>query len=448
MNAVYDVLVVGSGPVGVTVARRLAERGRQVALLEAGPAITEPPGSHLRNQPAIQSDQDGYFGTVEQYLQVVAGDLPGASDSSLVGGQGILWTNNCPRASEFERWETMSAREWEKYYAEAETYVQVADAFAGSKTGHRISERLGSVLGGEGRGIRDIAFSGQVRSDGSIHYNGPADILAAATPEVRARISIRTGVRVTRLLHRGSRLIGVDVEGAGDRGTLETSFAVLAGGAVATPRLLCRSGIRPEPLGRGISFHALLLGQVVMQSDLCAAANEVDVPPRLYIPPTPEKPWHMMVLRDTCPLPATEEVANPHRLVEIQAFLPVEFQNENAFVMGDQGEDQFQFAFSPRDEDRMQAMRADVGRLADCLGRWRQGCEADWIPHGMSHLVGTCRMDRPGWPGVADQFGKVRGFDKLYLATVGLIPAPLAENPTLTAMALALRTCDQIAPRP
>jgi choline dehydrogenase-like flavoprotein len=54
-------------------------------------------------------------------------------------------------------------------------------------------------------------------------------------------------------------------------------------------------------------------------------------------------------------------------------------------------------------------------------------------------------MDRRGWPGVADRVGKVHGFENLYLSTVGLIPAPVAVNPTLTAVALALRTCDTIA---
>ena len=59
--------------------------------------------------------------------------------------------------------------------------------------------------------------------------------------------------------------------------------------------------------------------------------------------------------------------------------------------------------------------------------------------------MGTCRMDRREWPGVADRLGKVHGFENLYLSTVGMIPAPVAVNPTLTALALALNTCDAIA---
>jgi len=447
VNEFHDVLVVGSGPIGITVARRLAERGLQVMVLEAGSAITDPPGSHLRNQPAIQHDPDGYLAAIEPYMQPVSGDLPGAADSSLVGGQGILWTNNCPRACEFERWECMTPAEWEQRYAEAEDYLQVvADAAAASKTGQRLRECLRSVLVKEGRATAGLPFSGRMLPDGPIHYNGPSDILAAATPEVRARITIRACVRATRLVHQANRVTGLEVEGIGPVGRLDAPTVILAGGAIATPRLLYRSGIRPKVLGRGISFHALLLGQVILEAHLCPSADEMDFAPRLYIPPTVDTPWHVMVLRDTCPLPATERVANSHRLVEFQAFLPVEFRDENLFEISDAGHDEFRFAFSPRDQDLMQAMRADVERLASCLGQWRQGCEANWIPHGLSHLVGTCRMDRPGWKGVANKVGKVHGLENLYLASVGLIPAPMAENPTLTAVALALKTCDHIAP--
>jgi choline dehydrogenase-like flavoprotein len=150
------------------------------------------------------------------------------------------------------------------------------------------------------------------------------------------------------------------------------------------------------------------------------------------------------VLRDTCPLTPAEAVDNPHRLLEFQAFLPVEFHAENRLVM-EKGGVAFRFAFSDHDRERMRAMEADVRRLAGYLGPWRRGCELTWLSHGSGHLVGTCRMDRRGWPGVTDRVGKVHGFENLYLSTVGLIPAPVAVNPTLTAVALAMRTGDTIA---
>jgi choline dehydrogenase-like flavoprotein len=340
----------------------------------------------------------------------------------------------------------MPPDQWERSYAAAEDLLRVVpDPTAASRTGRAVRDRLQDVLADQGRTIRGLPLSGRVPPNGEIHFDGPWDMLASAAPAARDRIAVHSGVRVTGVRHQGGRVIGVDVMGPADEHEgLEAPVVLLAGGAIGTPRLLHRSRIRPDALGRGISFHALLFGQVVLRPEACPASGESDVAPRQWIPPTPASPWHIQVLRDTCPLAAAEAVDNPHRLLEFQAFLPVAFRDENAFVMDESECAAFRFAFSKSDRDRMRAMEADIRRLAGHLGPWRRGCEPIWLPHGTGHIVGTCRMDRHGWHRVTDRQGKVHGFDNLYLCTVGLFPAPVAVNPTLTAVALAARTCDAI----
>lgn len=446
-----DALIVGSGPVGIAAATRLAEQGLRVSVLEAGSAITDPPGSHFRNQARFQSSPDTYFAALAPLLSPLnddAGDgaLPAVADSALVGGQGVLWTNNCPRAGAAELWDALTPAEWERHFAAAEALLQVvADPTADSRTGGSVCERLEPGLAGQERTIRGLPLSGRVAPDGAIHFIAPSDMLEAASQAVRERISVRAGAEVRRLLHRGGRPSGAEVAGsAGAIEVIEAPIVLVAGGALATPRLLHRSGIRPEALGRGLFFHALLFGQVVLKPGIGAAIGETDIAPRLWIAPTPEAPWHIQVLRDTSPLVATQAVQNPHRLLEFQAFLPIEPRDENALVMAEDGRAGCRFAFSPADRERMRAMEADVDRLASELGAWRGGCEPAWVPHGAAHLMGTCRMDRPGWAGVTDATGRVHGFENLYLATVGLIPTRVSVNPTLTAVALASRTCEAI----
>lgn len=440
-----DVIIVGSGLLGIAAARRLAEANLRVTVVEAGPAITDPAGSHFRNQERFRRDPDSFFGAIGRYLTPVSGDLPGAAWSSLAGGQGVLWTNNCPRAPSFQLWDALSAEAWSHAYRGAEALLDVApDPAAASRTGAAISERLRDALAAEGRAIAGLPFSGRVSTEGDILFNGPWEIREAARPDVKERIDLRYGTTAMRLRHRAGRIIGVDLSGEAGSVSLEASIVLLAAGAVGAPLLLHRSWIRPEALGRGVSFHALLFGQVVLSEDLCPGAGDDDVRPRLWIPPTESAPWHIQVLRDTCPLQALENVNNPHRLLEFQAFLPMEFRDENALVIDDDGCATFRFAFSERDREGMRAMEADVRRLAERLGPWRRGCEPTWMPDGNGHLVGTCRMDRQGWNGVADRVGRVHGFDNLYLATVGMFHSSVSVNPTLTALALTLSTCDAI----
>src|SRR5690606_33997569 len=104
------VVVIGSGPIGAVAARRIAESGRAVTILEAGPVISDPPGSHVRNQDRYQRDPDSYFAGIASEItyfnpSAPPQGLPGASVSAAVGGQGALWTNNCPRPTPSERGE-------------------------------------------------------------------------------------------------------------------------------------------------------------------------------------------------------------------------------------------------------------------------------------------------------------------------------------------------------
>lgn len=441
-----NVLIVGSGPLGVAAACRLAARGLRIAIVEAGSAITDPPGSHFRNQARFHQDPDSFFAGIAPYLTPLAGDLPGAADTALVGGQGILWTNNCPRASAFERWDAMTDAGWDQAYAAAEDALRILpDPAANSRTGRAIRYRLQDALASERRAILGLPLCGTTEPGGDIHFTGPWDILETASPAARERIAVRSGAPASRLIHHNGRATGVELASPDGPVTLEAPVVLIAGGAIGTPRLLHRSDIRPDALGRGLSFHALLFGQVVLDADICPPADAADIAPRQWIPPTETAPWHIQVLRDTCPLPPAEAVDNPHRLLEFQAFQPVELDDGNALLFDEDDRATIRFAFSDRDRERMRAMEADVRRLAERLGPWRRGCEPTWVPHGTAHLTGTCRMDRESWPGVTDRLGKVHDFDNLYLATVGLFPAPVAVNPTLTALALALNTCDAIA---
>jgi glucose dehydrogenase len=60
------------------------------------------------------------------------------------------------------------------------------------------------------------------------------------------------------------------------------------------------------------------------------------------------------------------------------------------------------------------------------------------------HHMGTCRMGHGARDSVVDQFGKLHGTPNLFVMGGSTFVSPGAVNPTLTMVALAIRTADYI----
>jgi choline dehydrogenase-like flavoprotein len=184
----------------------------------------------------------------------------------------------------------------------------------------------------------------------------------------------------------------------------------------------------------------VLTTQVVLAEGSTPIGDD-DPLPRLGIPQTPGHPWFTMVLRDTNPLPVDPSDSDmpPHRLVEIQAFAPIDPHPENRMWVGGDGRARFDVPIRTADRDRMTAIQQDVAALTEALGRVRRGCEPQWSAPGTAHLMGSCRMGAPDdWSSVVDTDGKVHGVEGLDVVGNAVVPNRLAVNPTLTAVALAL----------
>jgi choline dehydrogenase-like flavoprotein len=434
----WDDIVVGSGPSGVCVSRLLAEAGRRVLLMERGRAVSDPPGSHLRNRPDHRDDPDGWFAAVDAYLDGIDPDvpdagLPGAATTSVVGGSGILWTNNCPRPVQgIDRPELLDDDAWSAAFADAERLLEVrSDEFTDSQRAEMIRASLTADLANEGRLLTPVPLAGRRLGPDRVHYIGPADVLEAT----EATVSQRSG-NVDRIELEGSRVAGVRVGGE----LLRADHVVLATGAIDAPLLLWRSEIKNPAIGRHVCFHPVLATQVVLDEGSSRIGDD-DPLPRLGIPATSGHPWFTMVLRDTNPLPVDPSDLDvpAHRLVEIQVFGPIDPHPDNHLWVDPDGRVRFEVPIRNADRDRKAAIEHDVNRLIQSLGRVRRGCEPQWSRPDAAHLMGTCRMGGPDDDtSVVDVNGQVIGIEGLDVVGNAVIPNRLTVNPTLTAVALAL----------
>ena len=90
----------------------------------------------------------------------------------------------------------------------------------------------------------------------------------------------------------------------------------------------------------------------------------------------------------------------------------------------------------------------EVADWLDGRNGWQFDSLVSAHPIGGFHHMGTTRMADDPKAGVTDGLGKVHGVANLYVAGSSLFPTGGWANPTLTMLALALRTADHIASRP
>jgi choline dehydrogenase-like flavoprotein len=86
-----------------------------------------------------------------------------------------------------------------------------------------------------------------------------------------------------------------------------------------------------------------------------------------------------------------------------------------------------------------------AGWLSDPEKRWVSDELISAHPIGGFHHMGTTRMASNPRRGVTDGWGRVHGLPNLHIAGSSLFPTAGWANPTLTILALALRTADRIA---
>ena len=67
-----DVLIVGSGPVGCTFARKLIEAGRSVYMVDIGARLSGRPGAHLKNAFLYQRNIDMFASVIRGHLHALS----------------------------------------------------------------------------------------------------------------------------------------------------------------------------------------------------------------------------------------------------------------------------------------------------------------------------------------------------------------------------------------
>jgi choline dehydrogenase-like flavoprotein len=488
-----EVLIVGSGIMGASVARLLreADPDSRIVMVDGGAPIGRTPGAHLHdveepevwalyNQRVSTGIQGLYTGA--EMTNVVGDDLttlaPGmfrshtfGEDSTAmpasalawnVGGMGVHWTAATPWPAGDETFAYGDTEAWEADLKTASRLLNVSPSPIGpTEAGTIVIDRLRTLLGGTapaGREPQPMPMAVRPAEGGPLPRTSPATIFPPIAGAPDANFTLLTNTLTTAILlsEDGSRALGGRMRRVQDGTEFEipARTVLVCADALRTPQLLFASGIRPESLGRYLNEHAFIAGRVLMDLDrfeldinkLPLAREGEFCTDSIWVPQNgTAQPFHGQIMNTTF----IDETGQPLAYsIGFSFYTPVESRAENRILFSDTETDlaglpklTFKFAYSERDQALIDQAMETVEALAASFGSFDPETEMLLLPAGSSlHMTGTVRSGQvDDGTSVCDVDGRVWGFDNLYVAGNGVIPTAVVANTTLTGAITAVR---------
>ena len=482
-----DVVIIGSGAGGATMAAELADAGVDVVVVEEGGYHpTESFGS--RTGPAMRAlyrDAGAELALGRPPVLFSQGRCVGGS--TVVNG-GMSWRTPeraLDRWAEEECIPAIRAADMEAHFAKAEARISVA--LQDPETIGRDSRLL--KAGADALGWRIIPnLRNQVHCAGSNNCTNGCPTGAKQSMLVTS---------IPRALRRGTRLFadcraeritwsdrvptrratGVEARFTrpgrehGPRLTVAAKVVVVAGGAVQTPALLMRSGIRHPRLGRDLTLHpnagvvaffdeevlgwqgvhqAYQVREFIDDGILLTAVNLAPALLAMGLPGYGRELGAMMadynhIVTAGCLIEDTGSgrVRNipglgaqvTYQLSAADADRVVAGAGHVAELMLAAGARRVLLPFAGAPEVR------DVAGLRAVLDRpvARGGLQLFTV-----HLMGTARMSADPRRGVTDSFGACHGMANLLVADASVLPGPIGVNPMETIISLVMRNAQHL----
>jgi len=479
-----DAVVVGSGAGGGVAAALLAQSGRKVIVLEAGPPADPREYTQLEASSMASYYLDhALAATADLGVVTLAGACVG-------GGTTINWCT-CLQISDkvAAQWREASGgidfRNLVAHYTAVGQRLAIAPSAEHNPNNaallrgcsalgwHAAAQPKNTVRCGDGGGYCGFGCAyGCKRSVQATYLRDAVDRGA----------SIVAGARVTRVRLDNGAVKGVDVEYGGRSLRVDAPLVVLAAGALRTPGVLAASGVRSPHLGRHLKLHptTALFAKFdepietfkgAMQTVYSDQFGDLDdaYGAKLEVAPSHpglaafSLPWrsreqHAGAMRDSSHAAAMISLTRDRGEGSVDlgngdVHYRVSDYDAKHMLIGLNGLIEVAFAAGARLVRTLHQDVLELDRTAASSARRRELAEAilarGAVPNRLAvfsaHQMGTCRMNRDPHNGVVDARGAVHGTTGLYVADGSAFPLSSGVNPMLTIMALASRSANAIA---
>jgi choline dehydrogenase-like flavoprotein len=479
------VVIVGSGAGGATMAAELADAGIDVVMVEEGgyhptESFTAETGRALR---ALY--RDGGAGLALGKPPVLFSEGRCVGGSTVVNG-GMSWRTPPAVLERWARDEDVAAigeRDMEPYFAEVESRIAVG--LQDPETIGRDAQLLKAGADAKGWKIipnlrNQLHCAGTNNCTNGCPTGAKRSMLVTSVPRALARgARLFADCRVERVSRSGDKVTGIEgrfIRPGGHRGprlTIRSAAVVVAGGAVQTPALLTRSGLksRSGQLGRNLTLHpnakviaffdeevtgwhgvhqAFQVREFMDEGILITAVNIAPSLIALSLPFHGRELGELMadynhmltagcLIEDT----GTGRVrsipgAGPqvfYQITDEDAARVVRGVALTAEVMFAAGARRVLLPFEGAPEAR------DPAEVRSLLARPvpKRSIELFTV-----HLMGTARMSEDPARGVVDSYGTFHGVRGLFVADASLFPGPIGVNPMETILALVTRNAQRM----
>jgi choline dehydrogenase-like flavoprotein len=510
-NGHYDVIIIGSGAGGGTLAYRLAPTGKKVLLIERGPFVPR----EKENWSTKAVNQDARYNTRESWLDKDGHTLH-PHTNYFVGGNTKFYGAALFRMREEDFGELqhhggvspawpISYADLEPYYTEAEHLYQVhgergvdpTDPWASAPYRYaavshepRI-QKLSDDLAR--RGLKPFHVPLGIRLDESNRRTSPcircstcdghpcligaksdAQTICVEPALQHPNVTLMTDAMVTKLetSASGREVTGVRVVKDGVESVLRGDVVVSSAGAINSAALLLRSANEKHP--KGLANGSDVVGRHYMghTNSILLAISKTPNPSIFqktlavndFYFGAKEWPYPMGHISFVGKLDADTLAAGappfvPGMSLDVMAKHSLDFwltsedlpHPDNRVTVN--GDGKIVLSYEP---NNLEAHKRLIAKLKDLLEHL--DCEPHLLPRqlyvgqriplaGVAHQNGTIRFGNDPKTSALDASCKAHEIDNLYVVDGSFFPSSSAVNPALTIMANALRVGDRIAER-